>query len=215
MNQNPKQSTNRASQFIQDIPPFVKQLVAWALVLAITLLVNANFGTSFEPPPMPVAATPGAEDTGMAFGISHTTALDLTGDEVDQLVVNQTGTGDIVEFQDDGVVVWRLADGGIITSTGATLTSTADQVITDAQTLTPTVTTYNLSAVAGVTMTLAASGTEGQLLILCGDSAQDITIADTNTRTNDGAAQVVNQYDCITWIYIDTEWLELSESNNS
>lgn len=102
-----------------------------------------------------------------------------------------------------------------LTIAGLLWPSVADETITDGETLTPTVTIYNLDSAGAVTVTLAASGTEGQLLILCGDDANNITVADTNVRTNDGGVQVIGQYDCISWVYIDSEWLELSESNNS
>jgi hypothetical protein len=93
--------------------------------------------------------------------------------------------------------------------------SSADETITDGETLTPTVTIYNLDSAGAVTMTLAASGTEGQLLILVGDDANDITINDTNVRTNDGNAQVLNQYDVLMWVYIDSEWIEIADTANS
>lgn len=102
-----------------------------------------------------------------------------------------------------------------LTLTGVLYPSFADTTITDGQTLTPTKTVYALDSAAAVTMTLAASGTEGQLLILIGDDANNITIADTNVRTNDGAAQVIGQYDVIMWVYQDSEWVEVSESSNS
>lgn len=104
---------------------------------------------------------------------------------------------------------------GAVTLQALLYPSAADETITDGETLTPTVTIYNLDAAGAVTMTIAASATEGQLLVLCGDSANNITVNDTNIRTNDGSTQVIGQYDCITWVYIDSEWLELSESNNS
>lgn len=104
---------------------------------------------------------------------------------------------------------------GALTLQALLYPSVADETITDGETLTPTVTTYNLSSGGAVTMTLAAAGTEGQILILCGDDANTITINDTNVRTNDGTVQTIGQYDCIVWMYIDSEWLELSESNNS
>jgi len=114
----------------------------------------------------------------------------------------------------------ETADAGVTIDDELTVSSTffpsyADETITDGETLTPTKTFYNLDSAGAVTVTLAATGTEGQLLILCGDDANDITIADSNIRTNDGNAQVLNQYDCITLIYVDSEWVELSESNNS
>lgn len=104
---------------------------------------------------------------------------------------------------------------GALTLQGLLYSSFADETITDGETLTATVTAYNLDSAGAVTMTLAASASEGQLLVLCGDDANDITIADTNVRTNDGAAQVLNAHDCIIWVYMDSEWIELSESNNS
>lgn len=93
--------------------------------------------------------------------------------------------------------------------------SFADETITDGETLTPTVTVYNLDSGGAVTMTIAACTTDGQPLVLVGDDANNITINDTNVRTNDGGVQVIGQYDVITWICIDLEWLEISESNNS
>jgi len=43
----------------------------------------------------------------------------LDGDATDLLVVDQTGTGDVAEFRDDGTVVMRIVDGGLITTSGA------------------------------------------------------------------------------------------------
>lgn len=95
------------------------------------------------------------------------------------------------------------------------LTSFTNLTVTNGSTLTPTVTVYALDSAGAVTMTLAASGTEGQLLILIGDDANDITIADTNLRSNDGGVQVLNAYDVLMLVYQDAEWIEISESNNS
>lgn len=105
--------------------------------------------------------------------------------------------------------------GSSLTVGGLLYPSFADETITDGETLTPTVTVYALDSAGAVTMTLAASGTEGQLLILIGDDANDITIADTNIRTNDGNAQVLNQYDVLMLVYQDSEWIEISNSDNS
>ena len=45
---------------------------------------------------------------------------DITiNDTNDGFNVNQQGTGDIIEFFDNGVSVFRIADGGGITSTGS------------------------------------------------------------------------------------------------
>lgn len=91
----------------------------------------------------------------------------------------------------------------------------ADETITDGETLTPTVTVYNLASGGAVTMTLAACSVDGQLLILVGEDANNITINDTNVRTNDGGVQVIGQFDLIAWLCIDTEWIEIADVANS
>lgn len=90
----------------------------------------------------------------------------------------------------------------------------SNETITNGETLTPTVTVYALDSAGAVTMTLAASASEGQLLILIGDDNYTITVADTNLRSHDGAAMAIGQYDTATFIYQDSEWIELSESAN-
>ena len=105
---------------------------------------------------------------------------------------------------------------GALTLQALLYTSFSDVTIDEAgETLTPTVTAYNLDSGGAISMTLAASAQEGQILILCGDDANNITVNDTNLRSNDGGAQVLNAYDCLLLVYMDNEWLELSESNNS
>ena len=59
-----------------------------------------------------------AEEQPTARGMTHLSGLEVSGDETDEFVVNQTGTGDIIEFRDAGTPVWRLADGGGVTQTG-------------------------------------------------------------------------------------------------
>ena len=104
---------------------------------------------------------------------------------------------------------------GAVTLQGAFYSSFTDLAVSDGDTVTPTFTTYALDSSGNVTITLAATGAEGQLLVLIGDDANDITINDTNVRTNDGGVQVINQYDIIMWVYQDAEWVEISESSNS
>jgi hypothetical protein len=104
---------------------------------------------------------------------------------------------------------------GAVTFQGAFYPGFTNETVTDGETITPTYTTYALDSAGNVTITLAATGTEGQLLVLIGDDANNITINDTNVRTNDGGVQVIGQYDVIVWVYQDSEWLEISESNNS
>lgn len=117
--------------------------------------------------------------------------------------------------------------GGLTTAAGITVTagaldlgglfqpSFADEEITDGETLTATVTVYALDSAGAVTMTLAASADEGQILILIGDDANDITIADTNLRSSDGNAIVLNQYDILMLVYQDSEWIELAKTTAS
>lgn len=90
----------------------------------------------------------------------------------------------------------------------------ADETITDGETLTPTKTVYALDSAGGVTMTLAASASEGQLLFLVGDDANTITIADTNIRSSDGNAITLGQYDAAAFVYQDSEWIELLKIAN-
>jgi hypothetical protein len=104
---------------------------------------------------------------------------------------------------------------GFIGFTGGQFWSTTTATATNGSTITPTVyTLYNLDSAAAVTVTLAAC-TEGGPIILAGDDANNVTIADTNIRTNDGAAAVIGQYDVFIAICVDSEWLEIANATNS
>lgn len=321
-----------------------KKWLAWAIV-ALAVVVAGWLGVTYPMPEPPVFESP------VALGVTHFSGMEISGNETDELVVNQTGTGDIVEFRDNGTVVWRLADGGAVTQTGAqdlsgNLSSSTgaitftDNVLIDGQAnvtqltvqayttpttqlmvlensggtdkftvdasgntiitgtvnaqlgitvtenisvgtgldvagatnllgavttgstlgvggaislensetisngidslislggglafaweeitptpmdggehFTPTTTSlYVINSSGAVSMTLGACATNGQILFTFGDDANNVTINDTNVRTNDGSTQVMGQYDLITWMCIGTEWVEVSESNNS
>jgi len=103
---------------------------------------------------------------------------------------------------------------GTTTLSGLFRPGFADVTITDGDILTPTKTAYALDSAGAVTLTLAASAAEGQLLFLMGDDANTITIADTNIRSSDGNAITVGQYDTVAFVYQDSEWLELLKSAN-
>ncbi|HEC61438.1 hypothetical protein LCGC14_0705670 [marine sediment metagenome] len=60
----------------------------------------------------------GQGDGIVSLGVTHFSGMEISGDETDELVVNQTSSGDIVEFRDGGSVVARIADGGASTWTG-------------------------------------------------------------------------------------------------
>ena len=151
--------------------------------------------------------------------VTITDSVNITGAvDVDSTLnadgaVTLNSTLDVDGNVSSGTGAFTVADS--IAITGLFYPSFADETITDGETLTPTVTVYALDSAGAVTMTLAASGVEGQLLILIGDDANDITINDTNIRTNDGAAQVLNQYDVLMLVYQDSEWIEISNSDNS
>lgn len=82
----------------------MKERIRWALPLVVALLLLAA-GCKQAPPAVPL-------------GTTHLSGLEVSGNETDELVVNQTGTGDIVELRDSGTVQWRLADGGAVTVVG-------------------------------------------------------------------------------------------------
>lgn len=127
-------------------------------------------------------------------------------------------------YQEQGGAKWVAGEGcEWEMQSGATLDLQAGVVllpsfnnitITNGYTLTPTSNVYALDSAGAVTMTLAASATEGQSLTLIGDDANTITIADTNIRTTTGAALTLGQYDVIVFVYQDSEWLEVSLSAN-
>jgi hypothetical protein len=204
--------------------------LAWVIV-AVAVLVVGYMGVKY---PLP---EPPADDVEV-LGMSHLSGLDITGNETDMLVVDQTSTGDIVEFQDNDSVVWRLADGGAVTAMGAqdfdstlnvdgsvTLggSNTLDLVIFEhtaltatTTTITPTHTFYSLDTAAAVTITLAASGVEGQLLILINDDANATIIADTNLVSADGSAiTMTDADDMAVLIYQDDKWHEIASPNGS
>jgi cytoskeletal protein CcmA (bactofilin family) len=104
---------------------------------------------------------------------------------------------------------------GAVTLQGALYSSFTDLAVSDGDTITPTYTTYALDTSGAVTITLAASAQEGQLLVLVGDDSNTITINDTNLRSNDGSAQTLGQYDALMFVYQDSEWIEISDSPNS
>ena len=105
---------------------------------------------------------------------------------------------------------------GITTLAGLLRTSFADLAVNDGDTITPTVTTYALDTSGPVTITLAASAAEGQLLILINDDANATIIAFTNLRTSTGGAlTLAGANDIVVFIYQDAEWNELLIIANS
>ena len=60
------------------------------------------------------------------LGTTHLSGLSVSGNETDELIVDQTSTGDIVELRDNGTVVWRVADGGLVSYLGQCIDLDAD-----------------------------------------------------------------------------------------
>lgn len=150
--------------------------------------------------------------TGLVVEVPTTFATATPG-----VVINSAGLGKILDIQDAGTPVASILDGGALTlSYGAFTPSFANLTVTDGYTLTPAYTTYALDTAGAVTITLAASANEGQLLILINDDANATIIADTNLRSSDGAAiTLAGAYDIAIFVYQDSEWLLLATTANS
>lgn len=110
----------------------------------------------------------------------------------------------------------EIAVAASLDLTGLMQWSFADRATSDGDTITATVTVYALDTSGAVTITLAASADEGQLLVLINDDANATIIADTNIRTSDGnAVTMAGAMDITVWIYQDSEWLLLLAIANS
>ena len=151
-------------------------------------------------------------DPLVAQGTTHLTALTVAG----ELNAEQVTSTDDATIADDLTVSADLAIGGNTTLSGLLYSSFTNLTVTNGDTLTPTYTVYALDTAAGVTITLAASASEGQYLILINDDGNALVIADTNLRSSDGnKITLAGSYDIIMLVYQDTEWLELAKSANS
>jgi hypothetical protein len=100
-----------------------KLTLAVGLGLVALVAVNLYLGMSYPLPPV-------VEEEIVALGVTNFSGLQVSGNETDEFVVNQTGSGDIVEFRDSGSVVLRIFDGGLITtsssiSVGGRITATS------------------------------------------------------------------------------------------
>ncbi len=155
------------------------------------------------------------------YGMTHFTGVSISqptevGTATPALLVNNAGVSNMVEVRDASTPVFLIENGGSVDLGGLFQPSFADLTLSTAgQVLTPTYTVYALDTTAAISMTLAASADEGQLLILIGDDNNTITINDTNIRTSDGNAATLGQYDVIVWVYQDSEWLQVVKTADS
>ena len=195
-----------------------RKWLAWAIVVAL-ILVSTITGVSFPIPPIPEATDIGAQ--GVSGQVSSLTGLQVAAPTViatatPALMVDSLGVSNHFEVRDAATPVFTVGDGGAVTLQGLLLSSFADLTVTDGYTLTAAYTTYALDTAGAVTITLAATGQEGQLLVLINDDANATIIADTNVRTSTGAAiTLAGAYDTIAFVFQDSEWLELFTIANS
>lgn len=171
-------------------------VIAAALSMVATAMAGLNFvsGQAEEPVARSYSVPCYMEQGGAKFVASSGCEIELQSGATFDMQSGTTGDLDI---------------GGLLQP------SFADETITDGETLTPTVTVYALDSASAVTMTLAASADEGQLLILIGDDANNVLIADTNLRSSTGGALTLNQYDVAFFVYQDNEWIEIALLTNS
>jgi len=135
---------------------------------------------------------------------------------------DSAGVSALLEVRDGGTRVVSVYDGGELNVVGEMdigglfRPSFTDLTVSDGDTITPTYTVYALDTSGAVTITLAASADEGQLLILINDDANATVIADTNLRSSDGnAITLAGAYDIVMFVYQDAEWIELAKTANS
>jgi len=117
--------------------PTLKML---ALISIISLLISSTLIGCQRQQPVTIEDVP--PDQIVALGVTHFSGMAIEGTETDELIVDQTSTGDIVEFRDNGTSVWRLADGGAITYAG-NQTMTGNFVVNGTTELNGTVTLEN------------------------------------------------------------------------
>jgi hypothetical protein len=156
-----------------------KQRLAWIVVAVVYTVVALTLGVTY-PIPLP------PDDELVALGVTHHSGMEISGSETDALVVNQTSTGDVVEFRDAGTVVWRLADGGAVTqpgdgaigdAAGDTLTIVGDVVMTGYRDATTGYDRFfQLDGVA--TGTLASAKTRAMEITLERTAGYEITVGD-------------------------------------
>lgn len=138
-------------------------------------------------------------------------------------MADQQGAGVIAEFRDGGTPVVRISDGGALSmlgggslvSNGILNVAPASYALTGAQTLTPTVSYYQVSPTALLTLTLSTGGaSDGDILIIHNLVTTNTNIVDTGA-TAGGGAHDLGQDDNAGFIFGDGVWMELFSPDNS
>ena len=188
------------------------------------------------------AATEGAESRLLTAGTSHISNIEATSiaaqyaavsaptaiaTATPALVVDSAGVSNLFEARAAATPVAYLTTAGNLDWEGTgnvagnltlqalLIPGSTDWTPSAGQTLTPTVTFYSVNSSGAVSMTLAASCTDGQPLILYGDDANTVTVNDSNIRTTDGNSVTFGQYDSVLWVCEDNEWIHVAKSANS
>lgn len=187
-----------------------KQWIAWLITVMVIAGISTFFGVNYPIPQPPVFTE--VDDEIVALGTTNFTNISVE----DATVTDDLAVTDDTSVGGDFTVTGNTTATGNVTHSALTIFSSTTITVTDGQHITPTIYTgYRLNAAGAVTITLAACSNDFQPLLLYGEDNQTILVADSNIRTNDGAAQSIGQYDLITWMCIDEDWVEVSESNNS
>lgn len=131
-----------------------------------------------------------------------------------QLLVQNGGSGVSVEVRDaNATPVWSVDSAGGVTQSGLVNLAPTAYLLTGAQTLTPTVSYYELAPATVLTLTLG-TGSAGDYLILANTVATSTVIVDTGA-TAGGGNITLGENDIAEFINIDGTWAEIASPDNS
>lgn len=208
------------------LTPKQKAWIGWIILSVITTAITLTLGVSFPIPPVPSSmpnSLPSEAGDLITLGTTHFTDIEAE----DIAVTDDLTVTDAASVGGALAVTGNASVGGATTLTGATtqtgdltlaglaLFSSTEVTPTAGQYFTPTTTLYIYNSSGAISTTLGACSNTGQLLLTYGADNNNVTINDTNVKTNDGAAQVIGQYDTVTWICVGTTWIELAETAGS
>lgn len=162
-------------------------------IVAVLVLFGVIMPPEADPILMPETASRGI--TNFDALVADTVTSDITGDVTGDL------TGDVTGDLDGSAVLDTLN------------TAVTAYALTGAQTLTPTVTYYNLAPAAVLTLTLGA-GTAGDLLILHSTVATNTVIVDTGATVGGGNVTLAAD-DMALFIFGNSKWVEIASPDNS
>ena len=177
-----------------------------------------------------IALSLAARNTGVTnFDSIHLS--DSGGTATPVLLVNQTGTGKVAEFQDGGTPVVSINNGGglALDTGGLTITAGAfvlgqqSETVTATWSIAPTspyvVMTSNTEYTSSTTVAIiTTTATAGQVLVLLNGNASDVLNLDGTGGTVECKANIaIGAGDTVTLIYESTDavWYCLSNRDNS